>query len=373
MLMLKYYSSGGGCKMSKYNPDGEYKVIRLLGTGGSGKVYLVINREGNYFAEKIISQELKYKSLIQSEISFMKLLNNPFILNYYESLPTKTRPANISDIPKNSVEMERIKKARERGPNAESRQLDRILKTMSDRIMFRLILEYCQGGDLLEYVKHNYLELTEDDFKSIFYQILQGIKYLHDKGIIHRDIKPENILLKFGDDINCLKIADFGLAKYYNVNNCCSEFVGTSNYIAPEVFSANDDEGDHLHKYNEKCDMWSIGIMLFILYFSEIPFDNAFLKKNRKNKTAIPNLDTFLYRHFNLDKLEKNLRHAPSDISRLIRGLLKFNQEERWTAQMCLEDPWFQDYDTSIHERCFQQARQDREMICDEGEGESSV
>lgn len=152
--------------------------------------------------------------------------------------------------------------------------------------MYKLLLEYCEGGDLVNYlkfaifnnIKSSRYEKTnitklETNAKIIGYQLFQALDYLHQVGIIHRDIKLENILLKFPDKITCLKLADFGLAKKYkNVADCCSEIRGTSSYLAPEVLTSNDDPFDVIHKYNEKCDLWSTGIIIYELLTCINPF-----------------------------------------------------------------------------------------------------
>ena len=363
MLILdRYY--GGGCKPSKYNIEKEYIKKYLIGKGGYGKVYLVVNRLGQYFALKEITENNKYAILIQDEIAFMKLLDNPFILRFYEELPPKTRHPNMSDLPNDSPMLEKIKNTK--GTNAQSRQIERVLRTIPDKTEFRLIIEYCEGGDLLEYVNKNYI--PDDSLIVILYQIFNGVKYLHEKGIIHRDLKLENILLKFHDNISCLKIADFGLAKYFNVKNCCSDYGGTSNYIAPEVFSANDDSSDSKHKYTEKCDMWSIGVILFKICLRDMPFDNKQLKIERsKNR----NLDDYLEIHFSLDKHQKILKNIPSRILQLIKGLLTINPRDRWSCEECLASKLFRNYDTSVNQRCIEVYDEDSEMdkddkVCEE-------
>lgn len=96
-------------------------------------------------------------------------------------------------------------------------------------------------------------------------QILQALAYCHEINIVHRDIKPENVLIDKECD-NCLKIIDFGTSVINNDKQLLTQTHGTSYYIAPEVLN---------NKYNEKCDVWSIGVMLFILLSGKPPFDGA--------------------------------------------------------------------------------------------------
>ena len=350
--MVKYY--GGGCKSSKYNIEKEYTIEGLLGEGGFGKVYRVKNRIGETFAMKVIRQKTRHTRLIQNEIKFMKLLNHHFVLKFYQELPIQISQPILADIPKNAPVLEKIKYAK--GPNAQSRLIDNTLRHMPEVTEFKFIIEYCQGGDLHDYIDLYYHLLTDDSYRIIMYQILNGMKFLHDAGIIHRDLKLDNILLKNHESIDCLKIADFGLAQYYNVENCCADYAGTPTYIAPEVFSANDDPNDSKHKYNEKCDMWSIGVILFMIYFKQEPFDNTYLKKNRKK---IKNLDNYLTEHFRIDRHSRLLNQIPTDVSIILRGLLSFYPGDRWSCSHCLTSDFFKDYDRSVHSDCLTQFVED--------------
>ena len=98
---------------------------------------------------------------------------------------------------------------------------------------------------------------TEKDEAEITQQIMSGIEYCHKHGICHRDLKPENILYLTGDNEkdNPLKIIDFGLRKHFKINKLSSR-IGSVHYVSPEVLGQN---------YTEKCDIWSCGVLLFLL------------------------------------------------------------------------------------------------------------
>lgn len=100
-----------------------------------------------------------------------------------------------------------------------------------------IIMEYLAGGELLE-VLINKGRYTEDDARIIFKQLIEGVKYLHAKGIVHRDLKLDNLLLVKPGDIQAIKIADFGLAKKY-MQSSLQTVCGTPHYIAPEVIKAS--------------------------------------------------------------------------------------------------------------------------------------
>eukprot|EP01083_Nonionella_stella_P032128 87905_1 len=121
-----------------------------------------------------------------------------------------------------------------------------------------IVLELCQEQDLFDrIVSSENQKLTEEKSAKIINALCNGLQHLHSKGIIHRDLKPENIL--FGVD-GTIKITDFGLAyhgcaDYQSIvmNTCC----GTPHYVAPEVIGGR--------PYNDKCDMWSLGVIVFVM------------------------------------------------------------------------------------------------------------
>ena len=108
--------------------------------------------------------------------------------------------------------------------------------------------------------------MCEEDAAYIVRQILLAITYCHSRGVVHRDLKPENILI---DSINkegkiSIKVIDFGAALFIPPHSKLYETLGTPYYIAPEVLTGT---------YNEKCDIWSIGVILYILLSGSVPFD----------------------------------------------------------------------------------------------------
>ena len=122
-----------------------------------------------------------------------------------------------------------------------------------------LIMDRCQGIDLLKHMSRNVMSSRE--VASVTKQLLQALSYVHRKGFAHRDIKPNNIL--YDPEAKVIKLIDFGIATQVSPDTMCSDMVGTLVFLAPEVLR---------RRYNEKCDVWSVGIMLFMMIFRRSPW-----------------------------------------------------------------------------------------------------
>lgn len=193
-----------------------------------------------------------------------------------------------------------------------------------------LLMLYCAGGEIFDYIIDNN-PIPESDVKIIMWQLLKGIGYMHSAGVIHRDIKPENIFLKNKKNIRDIRIADFGLSTRLK-DGCDGKLhsnlkrTGTPYYIAPEVVKQN---------YGCECDLWSLGVIMFILFTGFPPFDND-----------PPRWD--FNRRYDLDN--EFVTISPN-AKRMINGLLKINVSERWTIQQALESEWFEGFDPSDIEK----------------------
>ena len=127
------------------------------------------------------------------------------------------------------------------------------------------VMEYCEGGELFNYIVENKI-LSEEKSAFFFYQLINGLEYIHSLGIVHRDLKPENLLLT-GDLI--IKIIDFGLSNYFNKkdNKLLSTPCGSPCYASPEMLSGKGYDGF-------KIDIWASGIILFAMLCGYLPFDH---------------------------------------------------------------------------------------------------
>lgn len=201
-----------------------YNRIKALGKGTFGTVYLC-ERKHNHkkVVVKEIDTDLKPDQLkaAQLEVKILKSLANPNIIQYFDSFY------------KNNV--------------------------------FYIIMEYATHGNLHEYIKNAIPKPIEREVVlNFFCQILSGLHHIHSKKIIHRDLKCENIFLT-GLRGNVVKIGDFGISTSLAVNDKANTFIGTTNYLAPEMCDGS--------PYDTKADIWSLGCILYEICALERMFD----------------------------------------------------------------------------------------------------
>uniref|UniRef100_A0A7S3JCL8 Calcium-dependent protein kinase 1 n=1 Tax=Euplotes harpa TaxID=151035 RepID=A0A7S3JCL8_9SPIT len=187
-----------------------------------------------------------------------------------------------------------------------------------------IVTEICKGGELFDEIL-NRSKFDEKDAAIVMRQLLSAINYCHKKSIVHRDLKPENMLLEQDKDLEKLKIVDFGTSLTFDPDRALDEKLGTAYYIAPEVIKKS---------YNEKCDLWSCGVIMYILLSGEPPFNDpkadneAIMKKVEKGK-------------YDLTKgVWKTVSKEAKD---LIKKLLTYAPEDRISAEEALKHPWIKD------------------------------
>ncbi|CAN9499860.1 unnamed protein product [Ophioblennius macclurei] len=201
---------------------GSWELKERLGTGGFGNVYLYQHLElGAKIAVKLCRLELnsKNKSRWSREIQIMKKLNHVNVVQARE-VPEELNTIALNDLP-------------------------------------LLAMEYCSKGDLRKLLNkpENCCGLKESEVLSLLNDIGSGIQYLHENKIIHRDLKPENIVLQEIDGKLVHKIIDLGYAKDLDQGSLCTSFVGTLQYLAPELFESK--------PYTVTVDFWSFGNVIF--------------------------------------------------------------------------------------------------------------
>lgn len=254
---------------------GRYQIIKTLGEGSFGKVKLAYHLATHArVALKIINRKTLAKSDMQGrverEISYLRLLRHPHIIKLYD-----------------------------------------VIKSKDEIIM---VIEFA-GKELFDYIVQRG-RMSEDEGRRFFQQIISAVDYCHRHKIVHRDLKPENLLLD--DNLN-VKIADFGLSNIMTDGNFLKTSCGSPNYAAPEVISGKLYAGPEV-------DVWSCGVILYVMLCGRLPFDDEF----------IPNL---------FKKISQGVYTIPPDLSpgskNLLKRMLVVNPLDRITVREIIQDPWF--------------------------------
>lgn len=199
-------------------------------------------------------------------------------------------------------------------------QIMKVLEFYKDKNFFYIVSEYCGGGDLFEKMRNT--TFSETRAAKVIYQLLSGVNYLHLHGIVHRDLKPENILYESTAEDSNLKIADFGVSRALKKGAKLHSTVGTILYIAPEVLKNN---------YNEKCDIWSCGVILYTLLCGRPPFYG-------RREAEVE--DKILKGAYSFQSREGAM--VSREAKMFIQKLLTYNPNQRYSASQALRDPWLQ-------------------------------
>lgn len=255
-----------------------YELGRLLGQGTFAKVYYARNlKTGMSVAIKMIDKEKVFRvGLIDQtkrEISVMRLVRHQHVVQLYEVMASKTK------------------------------------------IYF--VMEYAKGGELFNKVAKG--KLKEDAARKYFQQLISAVDFCHSRGVYHRDLKPENLLL---DENGNLKVSDFGLsalAESKHQDGLLHTTCGTPAYVAPEVIIRKGYDGS-------KADIWSCGVILYVLLAGYLPFHDSNLmemyKKIGKGEFKFPNW-------------------FPLEVRRLLSKILDPNPGTRISLSKIMENSWF--------------------------------
>ncbi|KAL5058312.1 hypothetical protein RYX36_029916 [Vicia faba] len=256
----------------------KYELGRLLGQGTFAKVYHARNLiTGVSVAVKVVDKEKVLKvgmvEQIKREISAMKLVRHPNVVELYEVMATKTK--------------------------------------------IFIIMEYAKGGELFNKIVKGRLKV--DVARGYFQQLMSAVDYCHSRGVCHRDLKPENLLL---DENENLKVSDFGLSALSETkrqDGLLHTTCGTPAYVAPEVINRKGYDGS-------KADLWSCGVILFVLLAGSLPFQDQNLME--------------MYR-----KICEGEFRFPKwfalEVRRLLSKILDPNPKTRISMAKIMESSWF--------------------------------
>lgn len=191
-------------------------------------------------------------------------------------------------------------------------------------------MECMEGGELFQRIQERAENaFTEREAASIIRDICEAILHLHNMDIAHRDLKPENLLYTKPDDEGILKLTDFGFAKETNLQKSLQTPCYTPYYAAPEILSCE--------KYDKSCDMWSLGVIMYILLCGYPPFySNHGLALSPGMKKRI--------RAGQYDFPAEEWNDISSDARDLIKKLLNTDPNERLTIEQVMQHPWIAAY-----------------------------
>ncbi|CAG9327622.1 unnamed protein product [Blepharisma stoltei] len=256
-----------------------YDIVKTIGTGGFGTVFKVIdNHLGVERALKEIQKSKvgsDHQRKMMQEIEILKEINHPNIMKVYAVLDSET--------------------------------------------CYYIVTELLTGGELFEKVLSE-MRFSENKAAKYLRDIMNAISYCHSKGIVHRDLKPENLLLATRDPDSPLKVIDFGISQRLIPGSKFTNPVGTLLYMAPEVFSGS---------YDHKCDIWSAGVILYLMLSGRPPFVGI-TEKEAINSIKACKLD--------MDKgCWKTISNEAKD---LVSKMICVNPAERLNAERVLNHPW---------------------------------
>jgi len=251
-----------------------------LGRGAFSVVYVATQRAtGTQYAVKVINKKdlgKDYEKNLKMEVDILKKVNHPNIIALKELFDTPDK--------------------------------------------LYLVMELVTGGELFDKIveKGSY---TEHEAGQLVRKIVSAVDYLHNLGIVHRDLKPENLLLKRADNDLEIAIADFGLSKIVGQQMMMQTACGTPSYVAPEVLNASG--------YGKEVDMWSIGVITYILLCGFPPFYGD----------TVPEIFEQIM-EANFDYPEEYWGSVSKEAKDFINKLLVVDSDKRLTASDALRHPW---------------------------------
>jgi serine/threonine protein kinase len=252
-----------------------YEIVSQIGVGGFSAVVLVREKATNAeYACKIVTRKLLTESgtfhRFEQEVRLLEQMHHPRIV--------------------------------------------RIVDVLFQEVYIFVLMEYCSRGELFKYIAEHG-RLRESECRRMFADVVSAVAYLHARGIAHRDIKPENILL---DENMVPKVADFGLCRIVQRSHLMATPCGSPIYAAPEVVSGQSYDG-------RMSDIWSLGVVLFVMATASTPWENVspvqLFKEITKGQFRIPG-------------------YISAELRALIRAVMKVAPEERPTIEDLANHSW---------------------------------
>ncbi|XP_042905921.1 serine/threonine-protein kinase SIK3 isoform X2 [Parasteatoda tepidariorum] len=219
-----------------------------------------------------------------------------------------------------------------------------LYQVMETERMIYLVTEYASGGEIFDHlVAHG--RMSEKEARHKFKQILSAIHYCHERNVVHRDLKAENLLL---DENMNIKIADFGFSNYYEMDKMLSTWCGSPPYAAPELFEGRQYNGP-------KADIWSLGVVLYVLVCGALPFDGSTLHSLRNRVLA----GKFRIPYFMSNECEHLIRH-----------MLIVDPAKRLSVDQIIKHKWItldedDEFERTLKKFSVNAAKQEEEPVCE--------
>ncbi|KAF9919196.1 hypothetical protein FBU30_011131 [Linnemannia zychae] len=261
--------------------EGQYELGPVLGSGNFATVFRATNRKtGVVYAVKAVKKNeafnAKVEASLEREIGILMSIDHPNLL--------------------------------------------RIRQVFNEEHHYYVVTELAPDGELFDQIIDKQ-KFSESEARHIFRQVLHGVKYLHDRGVVHRDLKPENILVMDKESMT-VKVSDFGLAKMIGDYEFQNTVCGTPSYVAPEVINRS--------SYGKGVDMWSLGVVLYICLCGFPPFSDDLAPPNLRTQ-VLNSMYTFPSPYWD---------DVSDEAVDLIQVLLAQNIEDRHTVDEALEHVW---------------------------------
>lgn len=274
-------SRGDFVKINNSPITQNYVIQNLLGAGGYAEVKKAIHKASNTVRaiKSVITTDCNKDEIekLMKEVSILKKLDHQNVIRIYEVYKNKTH--------------------------------------------LYIVTELCTGGELFDRIQ-KIKKFSENQAAKYMLDIVSAVMHCHQRGIVHRDLKPENILFEDNTENAKLKLIDFGTSQYLQRNHKMKKTIGTYYYMAPEVISGN---------YDEKCDIWSLGVILYILLSGSPPFSG---KTDEEITSKIRNSPLVFS--------SPAWTSVSQEAKTLIIKMLKKKPDSRISIEEVFNDPWLQ-------------------------------